>query len=68
MTLVRIGYWRSDDHPEWPAAEEFIDPAWNAEERYVTALYLSSGTIARTYMGVRDVSPVRRGQRIDGVQ
>lgn len=54
MTLVLIGYWRSDRHPEWPDPRDFVDPRWDQEERHVTRHYLSSGTVARAYMGLSE--------------
>jgi hypothetical protein len=51
MSLILVGYWRGDAHPEWPDPYPFVDPSWDEGERHKTSLYFSSGTIARTYMG-----------------
>jgi hypothetical protein len=50
--LILIGYW---DGPEtdhsWPSPEEFVDPSWDAEERELVASYVSTGLVARSFMG-----------------
>jgi hypothetical protein len=51
VRLRAIGYWRSDSHPELPDPTEFVDSAWDPEERDAVAGYLRSGTVARAFMG-----------------
>jgi hypothetical protein len=49
--LTLIGYWRSDDQPDWPDAGDFVDESWDAEERRLVASYLESGTVPWAAMG-----------------
>ncbi len=42
--LRLIGYWRNDDHPEYPDPAEHIDAAWDDSERHQVWWYLLSGT------------------------
>jgi hypothetical protein len=63
VTLILIGYWRSETHPEWPDPADLVDPQWDAQERHMVTMYLASGTIARTYMGF---SPCRLCGRQNG--
>ena len=51
MKLTLLGYWHSEDHPEWPDPAGFVDPEWDDLERQSTSWYLASGTIARACMG-----------------
>jgi hypothetical protein len=51
MSLVLVGYWKSDEQPEWPDAHAFVDPDWDEDERMDTSEYFSSGTRVRQYMG-----------------
>jgi hypothetical protein len=51
MRLTLVGYWRSEQHPEWPDPGNFLDLDWDGLERHMTSMYLASGTIARTFMG-----------------
>jgi hypothetical protein len=51
MQLIRIGYWHGDRSPDMPNPADFVDPDWDEDERDITSGYLSSGTIARAYMG-----------------
>ena len=51
MGLVLVGYWRSDENPEWPQVDTFVDPGWDEDERIKTSAYFSSGTRVRQYMG-----------------
>ncbi|MEV6283405.1 hypothetical protein [Kribbella sp. NPDC051770] len=50
MKLVRIGYW-DDGNGSWPDVRSSIDPAWDEDERDMTAVYLRHGLVARAYMG-----------------
>jgi len=38
-----IGYWRSDDSPNWPDPIDFVDEQWDRDEREVVGSYLSRG-------------------------
>lgn len=50
--LTLIGYWDGPlTGPGWPSAEDFVDPAWDAEERELVADHLQSGLVAGRYMG-----------------
>jgi len=35
----------------WPDVSDFVDESWDDEERRLIAGYLSSGVVARAYMG-----------------
>ncbi len=43
--LVLIGYWCSDDEPEWPDPVTMVDTAWDETEREAVAAYLSSAFV-----------------------
>jgi hypothetical protein len=49
--LVLIGYWRSDDEPQWPDVRDFVDPDWSADERELIIEHLRRGKVARAYLG-----------------
>jgi hypothetical protein len=51
-TLRLIGYWRSGSQPDWPDPVDFVDPAWDDQERHMVWTYLKSGTVARAYRGL----------------
>lgn len=53
---VELRSWRSDEHPELPDPNDFVDPAWDRTEHLLVAQYFRLGTLARAYMGV---SPCR---------
>lgn len=56
MKLRLIGYWRNQQHPEYPHAGDLVDESWDADEREFVGQYLRWGQIARAYMGL---SPCR---------
>ncbi len=50
--LRLIGYWSSPGmKSSWPSVFDFIDNSWDSSERTLVAGHLSSGVIARSYMG-----------------
>jgi len=51
VELILIGYWRSENSPEWPDPHDFVDSSWDETERHLTVNLLRAGTIARTYRG-----------------
>lgn len=51
-----IGYWRNEDHPEYPDPHDLVDESWDENERHQVWAYLSSGTMVAAYMGL---SPCR---------
>ena len=51
MNLILLGYWRSEDHPEWPDPSDFVDPDWDEDERSQTSRCLFSGTTSKAFMG-----------------
>jgi hypothetical protein len=51
MSLVLVGYWKSDDHPEWPQVDTFVDFDWDEDERIETWSYFSWGTRVHAYLG-----------------
>ena len=51
MSLVLVGYWRSDEHPEWPEVDTFVDPSWDEDEQIQTSAYFSSGTRVHPHRG-----------------
>jgi hypothetical protein len=56
MTLRLIGYWRNDEHPEFPDPHDLVDDDWDADDRDVVSMYLRTGTFLRGCMGI---SPCR---------
>src|SRR4051794_39808748 len=46
-----IGYWRNEQHPEFPDPSALVDRTWEEDERHVLGVYLASGTMVATYMG-----------------
>ncbi len=51
-----IGYWASDESPEWPSPESFVDTSWDPVDRSTVADYLRQGLMTRACMGL---SPCR---------
>ena len=43
--LRLIGYWRSDQDPQWPDPAEWIDASWDPRERNIVGQYLREGAI-----------------------
>lgn len=69
--LRLIGYWRNDQHPEYPDPHDLVDEDWDEDDRYAVGLYFSQGTYLRGFMGL---SPCRfcgehngSGEFTDGV-
>jgi hypothetical protein len=69
--LRLIGYWRNDQHPEYPDPHDWVDEGWDEDDRHAVSLYFSSGTYLRGCMGL---SPCRfcakdngSGEFTDGV-
>lgn len=58
-----LGYWRNDEHPEYPDPSSFVDDTWDRQERHEVWSYLSGGTMAAAYMGL---SPCRIGGEHNG--
>jgi hypothetical protein len=50
--LTLIGYWRSEQDPEWPDPATFVDKRWDSEERDLVAMYLSSGIVTWAAGGI----------------
>jgi hypothetical protein len=49
--VILIGYWRSNEEPEWPDPHDFVDETWDLEERALVADYLRDGFIPWMEMG-----------------
>lgn len=43
--LRRVGYWRSEGHPEWPDPLDMVDASWSAEERAKVLTHLRRGHV-----------------------
>lgn len=56
VVLRLIGYWRNDQHPEYPDPHDLVDEGWDEGDRFVVASYLMAGTYLRHFMGL---SPCR---------
>ena len=54
--LRLIGYWRSDDEPEWPDPFAFVDESWDTDERQLVVRYTRNAPKLWTQMGI---SPCR---------
>lgn len=64
--LVRlIGYWRNEQHPEYPDPHQPIDPdrPEDDDERRLVGTWLAAGTYTRHFMGL---SPCRICGRANG--
>src|SRR5688500_18135780 len=51
IELRRLGYWCSADYPDLPDPNDWVDAAWDEDERDLVARYYRNGTVARLYMG-----------------
>lgn len=51
MSLILIGYRRSEFQPDWPDPAQFVDPALGRDERDTVSGYLAKGSVVVTYMG-----------------
>jgi hypothetical protein len=47
-----IGYWRNEEHSEYPDPTDLVDESWDTAERHMVWSYLSSGTMVAAYMGL----------------
>ncbi len=56
MPLRLIGYWRNEDHPDYPEPSDLIDRDWPDQDRDDIASYLRGGIFFRGFMGL---SPCR---------
>lgn len=64
MAALRlIGYWRNDEHPEYPDPHDLVDPDWDEDARDDVVGYLTTGTYFRGFMGL---SPCRICERPNG--
>ncbi len=54
--LRLIGYWRNEQHPEYPDPHDFVDEGWDEDRRLAVAGYLFRGVMPWTMMGL---SPCR---------
>ncbi len=50
--LRLIGYWRNEEHPEYPDPHDLVDEKWEGRERHQLWAYLSTGTMLNAYMGM----------------
>lgn len=51
-----IGYWRNQDHPDYPDPRDLVDESWDEDQRHAMWFYLCGGTMAVAFMGL---SPCR---------
>ncbi|MDD9940869.1 MAG: hypothetical protein OXU20_07535 [Myxococcales bacterium] len=56
QSLRLIGYWRSDDEPEWPDPKDFVDQEWDERERDIVVSHLQDGRAVWAQCGL---SPCR---------
>lgn len=61
--LRLIGYWRNDDHPEYPDPHDLVDRDWAPDQREAVQVYLAGGLYSRHFMGL---SPCRFCGRPNG--
>ncbi|WP_250444142.1 hypothetical protein [Actinotalea sp. C106] len=52
MVLRLIGYWRNDQHPEYPDPHDLVDEGWDKGDRFVATSYLMAGTYLRHFTGL----------------
>ena len=51
--MVRlIGYWRSDDAPQWPDPHRFVDPGWDRAQREMVVRHLGAGSVVAVAVGL----------------
>ena len=51
QALTLIGYWRWERDPALPDPSDFVDKAWDHQERSLVASYLESGRLFRRFGG-----------------
>lgn len=52
MKLTEIGYWRGPEaSDDLPAPHDFVDAAWDADERDLVVRYLERGVVVLGWMG-----------------
>jgi hypothetical protein len=51
-----IGYWRNEEHPDYPDPLALVDETWDERERHQVSWFLSHGTMAFVCAGL---SPCR---------
>jgi hypothetical protein len=49
-----IGYWRSEQEPDWPDPHDFVDPDWDPEERLSVYHYLCGGWTGLVVPGIEE--------------
>jgi hypothetical protein len=47
-----IGYWRNEQHPEFPDPQSLVDATWDEAERHMVWAYLCHGTMVAAYRGL----------------
>lgn len=45
VKLTRIGYWHSEQEPQWPDPATMVDGTWDEREREQVADYLDAGIV-----------------------
>lgn len=56
MALRLIGYWRDEQHGDYPDPHDMVDQSWDDCQRFIVATYFRRGTFLRGFMGL---SPCR---------
>jgi hypothetical protein len=54
--LQVIGYWRNEQHPDYPDPRALVDPTWDRDDRRAVVDYLRGGT---AYVAAAGLSPCR---------
>jgi len=47
-----IGYWHSEQEPQWPDPARFVDPTWDPLQRERVAQYLRTASVPRAAAGL----------------
>jgi hypothetical protein len=63
VMLHLVGYWRNEQHPEFPDPHKMVDRNWDPEEQATLASYFATGTFLRAGMGY---SPCRICEQNNG--
>jgi hypothetical protein len=56
VALRLIGYWRDEQHGDYPDPHDMVDQSWDDDQRLTVATYFRGGTFLRGFMGL---SPCR---------
>ncbi len=50
--MIKIGFWKSEQEPDLPDPNDFVDPDWDVQVRRMVVRYLNSGKESAAYRGM----------------